>query len=94
MRKREGGWVNADIADKGGRGGWGIADSGWQRGGRGGGEMLTMADKDADIICEQPLNRKKAKHFSKICLEKMWHHSDINGFHVVLDSLQTATMTN
>ena len=27
-RKREGGWANADIADKRGRGGWGNADNG------------------------------------------------------------------
>ena len=28
LRKREGGWANADIADKGGRRGWGNADNG------------------------------------------------------------------
>ena len=49
-RQREGGWTNADMADK---------EEGWIR------EILTLADKGrtgiwdppllADIICEQPL---------------------------------------
>ena len=52
-----------------------------------------MNAKSPEISPLTVLSRKKAKLFSNISLEKMWHHSDINGFHVVLDRLQTAMMT-